>query len=103
MTLKYVVNNTFYTNINQVLKQEFHISSRLLHKLILSKHICLNSVPVDTRNRITTNDIITVNLDFEEESENIVSTKMDLNIIYEDNNIIVINKPSGLLTISNDI
>ena len=69
MTLKYVVNNTFYTNINQVLKQEFHISSRLLHKLILSKHVCLNSVPVDTRNGVSINDIITVNLDFEEESE----------------------------------
>lgn len=96
MTLKYVVNNTFYTNINQVLKQEFHISSRLLHKLILSKHVCLNSVPVDTRNGVIINDIITVNLDFEEESENIVSTKMDLNIIYEDDGLLILNKPAGI-------
>ena len=96
MTLKYVVNNTFYTNINQVLKQEFHISSRLLHKLILSKHVCLNSVPVDTRNGVIINDIITVNLDFEEESENIVSTKMDLNIIYEDDSYLIVNKPAGI-------
>ena len=36
------------------------------------------------------------NLDFEEVSSNIVSTKMNLNIIYEDDYYIVINKPAGL-------
>lgn len=41
-------------------------------------------------------DVITVNLDFEEESDNIVPTKMDLNIVYEDEALLILNKPSGI-------
>lgn len=96
MFLKYIVKGDKYQNINQILKQEFHISSRLLHKLITHKHIFLNNVITDTRNIVTSRDIVTVNLDFEEESENIISTKIDLNIIYEDDALLVLNKPAGI-------
>ena len=90
MILEYIIENNKYQNINKILKQEFHISSRLLHKLIAHKHIFLNNVITDTRN------IVTVNLDFEEESENIISTQIDLNIIYEDDALLVLNKPAGI-------
>ena len=40
--------------------------------------------------------VILVDLDFEEESENIVPTQMNLNILYEDNAYIVINKPANM-------
>ena len=45
---------------------------------------------------MTSGDIVTVNLDFEEESENIVPTSMDLNIIFEDNALLILNKPAGI-------
>lgn len=96
MTLKYIVADTKYQNINQVLKQEFHISARLQHRLIDEKHVLLNGTFTDTRVSISKNDIITVNLDFEEESENIVSTEMKLDIIYEDDAFLVLNKPAGI-------
>lgn len=96
MTLKYIVKDEKYQNINQILKQEFHISARLQHKLILEKHIFLNNIIVDTRFTVSKNDIITINLDFEEESENIVPTKMKLDIIYEDDAFLVLNKPTGI-------
>lgn len=96
MTLKYIVADTKYQNINQVLKQEFHISARLQHRLIDEKHVLLNGTVTDTRVSISKNDIITVNLDFEEESENIVSTEMKLDIIYEDDAFLVLNKPAGI-------
>lgn len=96
MTLQYIVTNINYQNINQILKQEFRISARLQHKLITEKHILLNGAVTDTRSSVSKNDIITVNLDFEEESENIVSTKMKLNIIYEDDALLVLNKPAGV-------
>lgn len=96
MTLKYIVKDEKYQNINQVLKQEFHISTRLLHKLILEKQIFLNDVIVDTRSFFSKNDIITVNLDFKEESENIVSTEMKLDIVYEDDAFLILNKPAGI-------
>lgn len=40
-------------------------------------------------------DEVSILIDFEEDNSNIVSTKMDLNIIYEDDSYIVINKPSN--------
>ena len=96
MTLEYIVKDEKYENINQILKQEFHISARLQHKLIIEKHVYLNAISVDTRSSVSQNDIITVNLDFEEESENIVPTKMNLDIIYEDNALLILNKPAGI-------
>ena len=96
MILKYIVKDNKYININQILKQEFNISARLLHKLIVAKHVLLNNSIVDTRSSVTINDIITVNLDFEEESENIVATQIPLEIIFEDDAFLILNKPAGI-------
>ena len=94
--LQYTVIDDKYKNINQILKQEFKISSRLLNKLINFKYVKLNDVPTDTRNGVSIGDIVTINLDFEEESENIVATEMKLDIVYEDNSLLVLNKPAGI-------
>ena len=96
MVLKYIVTNENYQNINQILKQEFNISARLLHKLITSQHIFLNDIVSDTRTIVNIGDIITVNLDFEENSENIVSTQMHLDIVFEDDSFLILNKPAGI-------
>lgn len=96
MILEYIVKNNEYQNINQILKQEFHISSRLLHKLIIEKHVSLNGCVSDTRVSVVKGDIVTVNLDFEEKSENIVPTPMKLNIVFEDDGLLILNKPAGI-------
>jgi len=41
-------------------------------------------------------DTIIVDLDFDEENNNIVPFKMNLDIIYEDDAILVLNKPAGV-------
>ena len=96
MVLHYIVNNNKYKDINQILRQEFQISARLLHKLIISKQVTLNGCITDTRNTISNGDIIDINLDFEEESENIISTPMKLDIIFEDEAFLILNKPAGI-------
>ena len=96
MILKYIVKDEKYQNINQILKQEFHISAKLQHKIIIEKHVFLNDIFVDTRSVVSKNDIITVNLDINEESENIVPTKMELDIVYEDEALLILNKPAGI-------
>lgn len=53
MILEYIVKDNKCQNINQILKQEFHISVRLLHKLIAEKHIFLNGHISDTRTSVT--------------------------------------------------
>ena len=96
MILKYIVKENKYQSINQILKQEFKISARLQHKLITSKQIFLNGNQADSRITPQINDVITVNLDFNEESENIIPTQMALNIVYEDEALLILDKPAGI-------
>ena len=96
MILKYIVKENTYQSINQILKQEFKISARLQHKLITSRKIFLNGNQVDSRIAPQINDVITVNLDFNEESENIIPTQMALNIVYEDEALLILDKPAGI-------
>lgn len=97
MNLEYKVKeNNNYININQILKQEFNISNRLKTKLINNHKIFLNNKNTNTRNAVKPNDIITVNLDFEEESQNIIGVKMELDVVYEDNCLLILNKPAGI-------
>ncbi len=84
------------SSINEILSSKFHFSVRLKNKLIKSKNILLNGLFVDTRTIANVGDIITVVLDYEEDNLNIVPTKMNLDIIYEDSFLLAINKPAGI-------
>ena len=97
MELKYIVNDqTKYTNVRQVLKNEFKMSNRLITKVKQNKCIYLNSVETYLDKLLSIEDIITCKIDFDEASENIVPTKMNLNILYEDEYMLVVNKPFNM-------
>ena len=85
-----------YENIHSVLRNELHISNRLLAKLIEKNCILLNGCVYDTRNSFEINDNLTINFDYSEDNTNVVSTKMDLKIIYEDEWVLIVNKPAGV-------
>lgn len=97
MKLTYTIqpNDNFF-NVKELLKLKFQISDRLLVKLKKNKKIWLNSTHTFVNSRLKPFDIVEILIDFEEKSENIIPTQMDLNIIYEDEYYIVINKPSGI-------
>ena len=97
MELKYIVNiDDEFISINELLAVKFSFSTRLLNKLIKNKKIFRNNISVDTREKPKTNDVITIDLSYEEDNENIVPTIIPLDIVYEDDWILVINKPSGI-------
>ncbi len=96
MDLEYKITSNKYDNIKQILKEEFGISSRLFLKLKRENHIYLNGNPISNDNILSNGDIIGVDLNFIEDNSNIVSTKMDLNILYEDNYMLILDKPSGI-------
>ena len=97
MKLEYIVKSTDnYKNINQILKNEFKVSSRLFTKLIKNNNVLLNAKYVDTRTNIKENDVITVKLDYNENNSNIIPIGMKLDIIYEDKHILAINKPANI-------
>ena len=82
--------------INDVLTNIFHLSIRLKNKLINSKNVLLNGTFVDTRTIAHLQDLITIALDYEEDNSNIIPTKMDLKIVYEDDFLLAINKSAGI-------
>ena len=99
MEIKYCItvnDKNKYENIHSLLKNELHISNRLLTKLIEEKCIKLNDSICDTRNSFEINDILIINFDYPEDNANVVPTKMDLDIIYEDDWLLIVNKPAGV-------
>lgn len=99
MEIQYHINHTDknkYGNIHSLLKNKLHISNRLLTKLIKENCIILNGSICDTRNSFEVNDILIVNFDYPEDNANVVPTEMNLEIIYEDEWFLIVNKPAGI-------
>ncbi len=95
MILYYNVKEENLT-INTILKNKLKISSRLFTKLVHNKLIYLNGNICDTRNTAHINDVISIDFNYSEDNSNIIPTKMELNIIYEDDCFIILNKPKGI-------
>ncbi|MBO5478963.1 MAG: RluA family pseudouridine synthase [Clostridia bacterium] len=96
MKLGYIVNHSKYENVKQILKEEFNISDRLLLKLKSNQKILKNGQITSVHSPIVKNDLIEVLLDIEEDNSNIVPVKMDLDILYEDDSMLIINKSPGI-------
>jgi len=97
MELKYIVDNlSSYSKVRQILKNEFNMSNRLITKLKQNKYIYLNGRETYLDKGLSIGDIVMCKIDFIENSQNIIPTKMDLNIIYEDEYLIAIDKPSNI-------
>ena len=95
MELNYIVKDE--VNIRQVLRERFGISERLLTKLKKNQKIFLNdSNKIYMDMYVKPNDKINVNLDFNEDNSNIIPVKMDLKILYEDESIIIVDKPANM-------
>lgn len=96
MKLKYLVENNKYKNINEILSLEFKISTRLKNKLIKKNMLFLNNTTCDTRAPVKVGDKLIIDFNYEEDNSNIVPNGMDLDIIYEDDWLLIVNKPSGI-------
>lgn len=83
-------------NLKSILRNKLKISNRLLIKLKLNHMIFVNDIPVSINHELKENDIVEVRIDFIEDDE-IVPEKMDLNILYEDEYLLAINKLPGIV------
>lgn len=96
MKLTYVVTNSD-ESIKQILKNKFNMSDRFILKLKSSNSIYINDNPVFINYKIKTNDILTIIEDSKEDSSNILSNpNIKLNILYEDEFLLIVDKPSNL-------
>ena len=97
MNLEYKVTEPNQT-INQILKSKLHISSRLMNKLISNKLVKVNNSPCDTRSIVNVGDLINIDLSYEEDNSNIIASNQPIEIIYEDDWFLILNKPKGIAT-----
>jgi len=97
MKLEYKVNESTRQNtVKQILKSQFNMSDRLILKLKREHKIYLNDTPTHVNAGFSIGDIVSVNISFEEECENIVPSKMDLDILYEDDGLLIVNKAPNI-------
>lgn len=97
MILRYdVLPNEEGEKISNILKSKLNISSRLLTKLKMNEKILVDDKPVFSSYLVHSGDSIEVKIDFEEE-DNIISEKMNLDILYEDEYLLAVNKPAGMV------
>lgn len=97
MNLSYQIDkDEHYDNVLHVLKEQFLLSDRLITKLKKANKIYLNDLQTYTKKSVTVGDTVSVLIDFEEDNSNIVASNIPLNIIYEDDYLLVINKPANI-------
>lgn len=80
---KYLAANTDYSRV-------------MISKMIDAEYIKVNGKVEKASYKVRENDSIEILDGFKEEVD-ITPTKMDINIVYEDEHIIIVNKPSGLV------
>jgi 23S rRNA pseudouridine1911/1915/1917 synthase len=74
-----------------------HASRNKVQQAIEAGRVLVNSKTVQPNHKIKPRDEIIVYSDKETPGEKIVPEKMDLNIFYEDEDVLIINKPPGLV------
>lgn len=90
------------TSINAGLTVEQFLRTRgYSHRLIIhlrktAMGICVNEAPAYTICRLSEGEILTIHLVEEASSQNIVPTPMELNIVYEDEDLLIINKKANV-------
>lgn len=77
--------------IKEYLKKELELSTRLIRSASLNKRIFVNDEVVKMNRILKDGEIIKIDLE-KDESQDIAPEKMDIDIIYEDEDILVVNK-----------
>ena len=97
MQLEYIVTeNDINKTVREIILSKLNISHRLLTRLKKENCIFLNNSPIYVDKTVSSNDVITVSLDYKEDNSNIASKNIPLDIIYEDDWLLVVNKQAGI-------
>ncbi|MFW2489996.1 RluA family pseudouridine synthase [Clostridium chromiireducens] len=79
------------TKIREYLKVELGLSTRLIRSASLDKRIFVNGEVVKMNRVLNLGEVIKIDL-AKDESQDIAPEKMDIDIVYEDEDILVVNK-----------
>jgi 23S rRNA pseudouridine1911/1915/1917 synthase len=98
-TIKFLINKkNSGERLDVFLSKEIkNLTRSYIKKLIEKKNVKLNKITITSSStKVRTNDKITVNI-IEEENFKIIPKKIKLNVVYEDKDILIINKPKGMV------
>ena len=92
-----IVSDETNIRIDKYLASKLDYSREYIGKLIDAKLVLVNDKEVKASFKIGLNEEIIIYDEKLKKEEDIMPTKMDLDIVYEDEYLMVINKPSGLV------
>lgn len=94
--LHHIVNpDDKYVYLREVLISQMQLSHSLLTKLKLQQKIMVNGKVTFANYKLQPGDKVTVNLDLEE-NNHIDPQNIPLDVVYEDEDFLIINKPAGI-------
>jgi len=82
-------------SIETILKNELHVPKKQLHQLRMSKGVKQNGEDRAWSTELQKGDKLQVHL-FHPEEYGVIPTYMDLQVLYEDDHVLVVNKPAGM-------
>ncbi|AJY73636.1 RluA family pseudouridine synthase [Paenibacillus beijingensis] len=83
--------------VRTVLEKRLGVSRKLLSRLKLTEEgITLNGKRVYTSERVNAGDLLAIRME-RETSDDILPQKMELDIVFEDDHLLVVNKPAGIV------
>lgn len=83
--------------VKYILKSRLDLSERMVKKLKFSGRIFLNSASVHVNAIVHTNDLLEALVDMEEFNADILPEPLELDILYEDDMLIAVNKPPNMV------
>lgn len=96
-TLTYIISTEYDGfQIDKFLKTQGYSSANITAIKKMPNNVVIDGEWVHMNRKLSAGELLTVNISEEDSSEKIPAVKMDLDIVYEDEDIIVINKPAGL-------
>lgn len=94
--MEVVVSDSSNERIDKYLSNNTSLSRTLISKMIDGEFIKVNDKKTKNNYKVKDGDKINIDETYQVEQD-ILPEKMDLDIVYEDNDIMVINKPSGMV------
>ncbi len=82
--------------IDSYLVEKLNMSRSKIKKLIEDETVKVNSKPVKSSYKLKENDIITVD-EIKEEKMDVIAENIPLDIVYEDEDVVVVNKPNKMV------
>ena len=96
-TLTYEISTEYDSfPIDKYLKSKGYSSANITAIKKMPNNVVIDGEWVHMNRKLKTGEILTVNISEDNSSEKIPPVEMDLDIVYEDEDIIVVNKPAGL-------